>query len=183
MANGQYMLFRRSVYDAIGGHESVRAALVEDVWLSRRVKAAGHRLVVMDGDGTVSCRMYTSLGAIWEGFSKNLFPGFRYSLPAMATVMMFLTTTSVLPFLLLPWAVQGAAGGGLIAAQVGLLLTMRTALAVRFRMAWWPVLLHALGTGTVVAIAVNSARAILLGGGAAWKGRRYDFHRHAAAQE
>jgi chlorobactene glucosyltransferase len=176
------MLFRRRVYDAIGGHAAVRTALVEDVWLSRRVKGAGHRLVVLDGDGAVSCRMYTSFASIWEGFSKNLFPGFRYSLPVMAAAMVFLIATSVMPFLFLAWTGIDAAAGGLVAAQAGLLLAMRTALAFRFRMAWWPVLLHALGMGMVVAIAVNSSRAILLGGGAAWKGRRYDFRHEPAAQ-
>lgn len=178
MANGQYMLFRRGVYDEIGGHAAVRAALVEDVWLSRRVKAAGRRLVVLDGTGAVSCRMYTSLAGIWEGFSKNLFPGFRYSLPAMLGAMTMLLATSVAPFLFFLAGPAPGAAGSLIAAQAALVLAQRAVLAVRFRMAWWSVPLHPLGIGMVVAIALNSSRAILLGGGAAWKGRRYNFRYH-----
>jgi chlorobactene glucosyltransferase len=73
MANGQFMMFRRSVYERIGGHGGVRSAMVEDVWLSRRVKESGATLTIMDGADAVSCRMYSSFTGIWEGFSKNLF--------------------------------------------------------------------------------------------------------------
>src|SRR5439155_983681 len=40
-ANGQYLLIRRAVYERVGGHDSVRAEILEDVALARRVKAAG----------------------------------------------------------------------------------------------------------------------------------------------
>jgi chlorobactene glucosyltransferase len=106
MANGQYMLFRRAAYDAIGGHAAVRTALVEDVWLARLVKEKGLVLEVMDGGSEVSCRMYSSLRGIWNGFSKNLFAGFRYSLPAMLAVALFNLVVSVVPPVLaagIPW--------------------------------------------------------------------------------
>ncbi len=78
MGNGQFMLFRKEAYGKIGGHASVRTALVEDVWLARRIKEFGHRLVIRDGASLVSCRMYRSLRDVWQGFSKNLFAGFGY---------------------------------------------------------------------------------------------------------
>ena len=43
-ANGQYMLIRREVYDAVGGHAAVATAILEDVELAKRVKQAGGRL-------------------------------------------------------------------------------------------------------------------------------------------
>jgi chlorobactene glucosyltransferase len=72
-ANGQYMLFRRSVYDAIGGHEFVRDHLCEDVALARLVKAAGHRVRLCIGDGLATVRMYDSLAAIQHGFARIFF--------------------------------------------------------------------------------------------------------------
>lgn len=174
MANGQFMMFRRSIYDSIGGHKAVRSALVEDVWLSRRVKEFGSSLAIMDGGNVVSCRMYTSFAGIWEGFSKNLFAGFGYSLPAISAMVIFTMLTSVLPYLFLAGA-WGTPAFPLIAAQVLLLLTIRLALAFRFRMSLWAPFFHPVATLVFIGIALNSCRWVLAGGGARWKGRSYDF--------
>ena len=43
-ANGQYLLFNRIVYEAIGGHEAVKDMLVEDYALAQLVKKHGYKL-------------------------------------------------------------------------------------------------------------------------------------------
>jgi len=43
-ATGQFMLFRRSAYDQIGGHQSVASQPVEDVALARRIQRSGLNL-------------------------------------------------------------------------------------------------------------------------------------------
>ena len=70
-ANGQYLLIRREVYDAIGGHAAVATAILEDVELAKRAKQAGHKLCFHFSD-VVSTRMYRSFGEMWEGWTKNL---------------------------------------------------------------------------------------------------------------
>ena len=78
-ANGQYMLFRRDVYELIGGHAAVRDHLVEDVLLGRLVAertGEGIKLINCDGSKLVHCRMYESFADLWEGFTKNLRPVF-----------------------------------------------------------------------------------------------------------
>jgi glycosyltransferase involved in cell wall biosynthesis len=78
-ANGQYLLIRREAYDAIGGHAAVANAILEDVELARRVKAAGYRIQFRLSD-VVSTRMYRSFAEMWEGWTKNLvllFPNAR----------------------------------------------------------------------------------------------------------
>ncbi len=72
-ANGQYLLVRRAVYERIGGHEAVRAEILEDVALARRVKAAGGRLLFLPGAPWVQTRMYRTFSAMWEGWTKNLY--------------------------------------------------------------------------------------------------------------
>ena len=180
MANGQYMLWRRDVYRELGGHAAVRSALVEDVWLARRVKAAGHTLTIRYGGEAVSCRMYTSLGGIWEGFSKNLFAGFGYSLAGMAGVFVFNLATSVLPFLglavLAALGTQGTEVGTLVTAQVVAVIGIRMLLALRFDQELWSVMLHPMAMVVLLGIVVNSVRWVLAAGGARWKGRVYDFH-------
>jgi len=72
LANGQFILFRRTVYDAIGGHHEVRGEIMEDIALAGAVKGAGFRLYWVFGEELIRTRMYQTLAQIWEGFSKNL---------------------------------------------------------------------------------------------------------------
>jgi glycosyltransferase involved in cell wall biosynthesis len=72
-ANGQFLMMRRDVYDAIGGHSSVAGEVLEDVALAMRVKAAGHRIWFGSGKGIVRVRMYRSFQAMWQGWKKNLY--------------------------------------------------------------------------------------------------------------
>lgn len=66
-ANGQFMLFTRDAYDAIGGHASVRKALLEDLALARRIEAASRLGGVFLAAGLFHCRMYPS----WEAFRRG----------------------------------------------------------------------------------------------------------------
>lgn len=73
-ANGQYLLIRRAVYQAIGGHGGVAGEVLEDVALARRAKLHGARLFFAGGAEVAETRMYRSFGAMWEGWTKNLYP-------------------------------------------------------------------------------------------------------------
>jgi len=73
-ANGQFVLIRRDVYEAVGGHASVAREVLEDVALAARVKGARHRLWFGSGKGMVRVRMYRSFAEMWEGWKKNLYP-------------------------------------------------------------------------------------------------------------
>ena len=73
VANGQYLMIRRSVYQALGGHRAVRGEILEDVALARRAKQAGYRLHFSSGQGRVSTRMYRSFRELWLGWTKNLY--------------------------------------------------------------------------------------------------------------
>jgi len=72
-ANGQFLLIRREVYEAIGGHARFASDVLEDVALATAVKAAGHRVWFGPGKGIVRARMYRTFGAMWEGWTKNLY--------------------------------------------------------------------------------------------------------------
>jgi glycosyltransferase involved in cell wall biosynthesis len=72
-ANGQFILVRRDVYESVGGHLAIVNEMLEDVALSRLVKHAGSRLYFASGLGIVRTRMYRSFGAMWEGWTKNLY--------------------------------------------------------------------------------------------------------------
>jgi chlorobactene glucosyltransferase len=97
-ANGQCLAFRREAYAAIGGHVPVQNEVLEDVLLSRQIKANGLRLRMADGAGLINCRMYQDWSAVRDGFAKNILAGYggRVSLLLLATVFHWL-------LFLLPW--------------------------------------------------------------------------------
>lgn len=74
-AAGPFMLFRRSAYDAIGGHAAVHDQVVEDVELSRRIKQKQLKLWYGLGRDLAEVQMYRSFSALWEGWTKNWFMG------------------------------------------------------------------------------------------------------------
>jgi cellulose synthase/poly-beta-1,6-N-acetylglucosamine synthase-like glycosyltransferase len=71
--NGQFILIRRDVYNAIGGHFLVRADVAEDVAIARILKARGYRIDVGRGEALADVRMYRSFASIRRGFGKNAY--------------------------------------------------------------------------------------------------------------
>jgi chlorobactene glucosyltransferase len=99
-ANGQYLAFKRTTYDAIGGHEAVKDKVVEDIEMAKQVKIAGHRIRMTHGVGQVYCRMYNSHKELWNGFRKNFLPGFGH--PVLFLLMWVVhILVYLLPFYLL----------------------------------------------------------------------------------
>jgi chlorobactene glucosyltransferase len=93
-------LVRRADYDAAGGHEALKDAVVDDVGLSRLLRRSGRRTVAVRADEFISVRMYRGLSEIVGGFTKNCFTTFgRNYLLALALVP-FTLVFQVLPFVL-----------------------------------------------------------------------------------
>jgi glycosyltransferase involved in cell wall biosynthesis len=72
-ANGQYILIKRTAYDAAGGHRAVRDRFVEDIRLAERVKRLGLPIRVAIAREIGSTRMYSSLDQLVRGWSRILF--------------------------------------------------------------------------------------------------------------
>ena len=81
IANGQFLLFRRESYEAIGGHESVKDEVAEDLALAQVVKRAGLALRIRSAEGDLATRMYSSLAHLVEGWSKNIVMGGLQTVP------------------------------------------------------------------------------------------------------
>ena len=113
LANGQYLLFRRSVYEELGGHDAVRNEVVEDQRLAQILCRAGKKLVVREGADVFATRMYQSLAELIEGWSKNMATGARQSIPsgAGAPVMALALLSGVTLWIMPPvLALLGALG-------------------------------------------------------------------------
>jgi chlorobactene glucosyltransferase len=120
IANGQFILFRRDAYEALGGHEAVRDEVVEDLALAQRVVRSGRRLGLHSGEAELATRMYRSLAELVAGWSKNILIGGLRTMPP--AVRPFVAPTSALvgatlwllpPVVLFVVAPLGVGGGGL----------------------------------------------------------------------
>lgn len=174
---GPFMMFKRKAYEEIGGHTSVKNAIVEDVWLARKIKEHGLRLIVEDGQDLLSVRMYRNFVEIWNGFSKNIFAGFGFSSLALFSANFIYFLLFVLPFML--FFIQLSCKLNLdlllvlLTLQVLILYLCRAMISARFKLGFISTVLHPLGALSVPVIAINSWRWITGGKGARWKGRTY----------
>ena len=171
MGNGQFMFFKREFYNKIGGHESLKSKIVEDVWLARRVKEFKGKLIFADANSLVSCRMYRNFREVWEGFSKNLFAGLSFSFIGLVLTVLTYLILLVLPsFLLLTGVLEwNIVNGGIVIMPI----LMRLMQAVRFNQPVAYSLLNPLSALFIIAVGINSYRLIRFGKGATWKGREY----------
>ncbi len=119
-ANGQYLMIRRDAYRLIGGHAAVCREVLEDVALARRAKAARIPLHFASNGQIARVRMYHSFGAMWEGWTKNLFP--LVTLPGRRVTGELLAVIPWVPLLCLGLApihlAFGALGGLLLAGRL-----------------------------------------------------------------
>jgi chlorobactene glucosyltransferase len=182
IANGQFILIRRSVYQAIGGHEAVRHSVVEDKAIAEAIKRAGYRLILADGRAVARTRMYTSFAEIWEGWTKNMFLGTRDRLGLfLLGGILALFGALALPVWLVGGLIWWLLSGGLIPAVVALqslalwvyLLFERARIARVVNISPLYSLTSPLGAMIFIAMAATSTYRILTGQGVSWKGRTY----------
>lgn len=70
-ANGQFMLFTRAAYNAIGGHAPFRNELLEDIAIAREmVDRRGMRVGCLVADGVVRCKMYETADHFRRGWKR-----------------------------------------------------------------------------------------------------------------
>jgi len=99
VANGQFFVVRRSALASIGGYQSVKHAVIDDVFLARELVKNGSSGTVINGSEIAETRMYASWSEIKAGYGKSLNQAFG-SLFGALFVVAFLIATSIAPLLL-----------------------------------------------------------------------------------
>ncbi|MCA1900005.1 MAG: glycosyltransferase [Chloroflexi bacterium] len=185
VANGQFILIRRAVYDAVGGHEKVKDQIVEDKAIAEQVKWNGYRLAIADGRNFIRTRMYTDLPSMWEGWTKNIYLGLSGH-PFLLLLGAFGALLALMAALFLPlWTLLGLGwlvnDGGWMAAIVSLeallvwgwLIYFRAKAARDMNISAWYALTTPLGAGVFAAMMLTSAWKVISGQGVTWRGRKY----------
>ncbi|HSG46893.1 MAG TPA: glycosyltransferase family 2 protein, partial [Longimicrobiales bacterium] len=179
IANGQFLMFKRATYQAIGGHESVKDEVVEDQMLAQRVMRDGHRLSLRLAETAFATRMYRSLGELVAGWSKNIFIAGLHTVPPR--LRPFVAPVSVLvggglwlaPPVALLLSLAGVGGGGLLwwsGTAVALSAVFWMLFTVRMGAPFYYGLLYPLGAAVGMHIFLRSWRR---GRNVEWKGRAY----------
>src|SRR6185369_9067410 len=130
-ANGQYILVRREVCEALGGHGVLPLNVLEDIELAKIFKESGHRIWFRHGAGLVRTRMYRNFGAMWEGWSKGLAILFRHPIRlAIERALDFLSTVVLLGAGLVMLAQHSFRSGAVLLA-IGVLFYLLFLLRIR----------------------------------------------------
>ncbi len=177
---GQFMVFRRSAYDAVGGYAAVRQEVVDDIALGQLVKAHGLRWRLADGQPAVRCRMYRNFREVRDGFSKNMFASLGSNIPFF--LLGWLCQVAI--FLSPPVTVVAALAGiimpplavALAAISVFLSLALWAIYYSRFGFPLYLTFLYPLSVLFSFAIAVRSM-VVSLRGQASWKDRPLERQR------
>jgi chlorobactene glucosyltransferase len=180
IANGQFMLFSREAYEAIGGHEAVRDKVAEDLALAQLSFRTGRGVRLVRGEEQLSTHMYASLGELVAGWGKNVFAGGVHAMPGgtfgrllFPIVLPLAPMLTILPVLVLLYAIAlGTNGAWLLWSAICVAANLLWwALIYRgFQQRVWYALLHPVGAAALLFIIV---RAIARGRRVGWKGREY----------
>jgi chlorobactene glucosyltransferase len=179
IANGQYLLFRRDAYEAVGGHAAVREEVAEDLALAQRVKRTGLKLSIRGAPHALATRMYRSLAELVEGWSKNLYVGGLQTLPPWLRPV---TAPLSLAAGIALWVAPPVALVLALTGMGGAPLLVWSATACALSLVVWSVFLRAMDVPLGYALlypvgaAVGAyvfARSWARGRHVEWKGRRY----------
>ena len=180
IANGQFLLVRRTAYETVGGHEAVRDKVAEDLALAQRFHRAGIQVRLLRGDDQLSTHMYASLSELIAGWGKNIYaggidamPGGRLGRVLFPFVLPLQPLMIVVPPIVLTMALLSILGGDWLLWSVTSVATnlLWWALIYRgFRQRVWYALAAPLGSAMLLYII---GRAIARGRRVGWKGRQY----------
>ncbi len=177
MANGQYMMMKRSAYEKCGTHEAIKGRVVEDVNLAKLFRKNGFRIRFYWSSKYLSTRMYRNAGELWEGVVRDIQGevGKRYIVHAANIT--YLTLTFYLPF----WMLYFSAADGSVTlfafatASIVFILLRMIIFQVGTESPVYLALMYPLSIGVYLLIAVSAFLRAAAGYGVLWKDRNYSM--------
>ncbi len=181
MGVGGFFLIRREWLRRVGTYDAVRAEVAEDLRMAELLKHSGARLRIEYAPALISTRMQPTFREIWEGFTKNLFAGTKFSLFQTifggCSVLLF-AVGPILVALTCALALLTGASAEWLRLLVPALLAwaIQVSIFAIINLSWNVPVAYALtvplGHALFVAILFNSALKIVTGSGVTWKGRK-----------
>jgi chlorobactene glucosyltransferase len=179
-ANGQFLLFRREAYLALGGHAAVRGEFLEDVAFARAAKHAGRRMECALGKRLLGVRMYDSPARYFRGWHRIYLHAFDRKSSSLLARALDLALLSILPFGLVatlaacrplsggPWILWGSAlGGSLAAAGLVYVFAAKVQSTVGQKRAF--AVFHPLAAAILAGVLLFAARSAYTGAPTRWR--------------
>ncbi len=173
-ANGSFILVNRKLYDQIGGHETVKDKVLEDVLLARHTKKQGHTTLYGDGTSIYSAHMYDNIAGIWEGFSKNAISMFEWNYPRAISFVLLGLSICFSPFLFALLQIgKGTPFFSIEIATIAIYWVTMAIISAHVRQGIWAVIFFPINLFLSFCVIINSMYRVATGKGLTWKGRKY----------
>ena len=111
-ANGQLIMVERNAYESMQGHQCVRSEILEDVRLAEQFKRRGFSAGMRVAPWAFQVRLYSSLGEIIRGYTKNLYEGMGRQPSLALGAILFIFVGALLPWIALLVSVWARLGLG-----------------------------------------------------------------------
>lgn len=179
LGGGAGNMIRRSAYEAIGGHEALKASVIDDVALALRAKLSGFRTCAARAEDRVAVRMYRGFREVCAGFTKNVayaYQGWPGAILFFLTAAWFVLSLAPPAFLLLAFAGVRAAPRDIALAAAGTALPIlaRLALAAAVGDPLWPSFAHPIMAAVWAGIGCRSLYQRVVRRRLTWRGREFD---------
>ena len=161
VANGQFLLVRKSALISCGGFATIKSSVLDDIDLARVLIHGGFHGGVCDGSAIASTRMYSSFREIRSGYGKSMSTGFGGIFGSLALALV-MAISGILPFI-------GSIAGSLIAtASLLMVIASRLVSAISSRSLLIDALLHPISALLFIYLLIYSN---LFHSRITWKGR------------
>ena len=144
--NGQCILFKRSVYEKIGGHQAIKDCALDDMAMGNFLKKAHIPYRFLPTAQLYECQNYVGLKEAYRGWARLLAGGSawlglgkRYFIGSMGVVFI----TSIFPFLVYPFAT--ASTKPLLLLQMGLVIGLSALNRYSMKIPVWKAIFTPLG--------------------------------------
>jgi GT2 family glycosyltransferase len=167
---GGCSLVRRAVYDRLGGFESLRMEVVEDLRLGWKIKRAGYGQRVVLGAGLARIRWIKGALGIVGLLEKNGFAGLRYRVGMCLLALLGFAVQIVLPLVAIASGGWATAAGLLTYAFISITYMANRRVT---QVSPWLAMLFAPATAILLFALARSMILALKRGGVDWRGTRY----------
>lgn len=171
-AIGQYVALRREALEGVGGFESIRDSIVDDMSMATRMKELGYRCVFLDARRAASCRMYRGYRDAFEGIERSIYSAVgRTPIADIGLTAVVLAVIVGPAFLVLVSTVRSGWPGGPLAAAVAIFTVQWALVAWDRHVPVSAFVLYPLVFLNLLVILNDSMLRTGFGGGVTWKGR------------
>ncbi|MEN8190331.1 MAG: glycosyltransferase [Thermodesulfobacteriota bacterium] len=95
---GAFNMVKRSTYEDIGGHRSIRMHPIDDIMLGKRIKEAGGAQECLKGEDFLNVPWYSTVQEMINGLMKNVFALYNYNIAYLAAGALIVFFMTIFPF-------------------------------------------------------------------------------------